>query len=226
MGSDQRRLAATVFGAVCLAGCQATELAPEGPFRAGFEPPAGLLTEWARLEPLGPKHAEADLAALIGNREHLQVTLRWGGWPAEGFTLEENRADLARHADEFERRVAFAYTVLEVPGAGEPRCLGCVYLEPPSPPLKSSAESGSEGPASMLAFSWVVEEGVEAGWDELLLRDLERWFEAEWPVREVFWPIRIENLRGAHLAQRAGYAEVASEDPAYRIFRWRRGEPR
>lgn len=197
-----------------------------GPFHAGFVPPAGLELDWARLEPLGPKHAEADLAALLDSREHLQATLRWGGWPAEGFTLEENRTDLIRHAEEFERREAFAYTVLEPTGAGEPRCLGCVYLEPPSARWKADPGPASENPASLLAFSWVIEEGVEAGWDGWLLRDLEAWFDAEWPVREVFWPIRIENLRGAHLAQRAGYTEVASQDPAYRIFRWRRREVR
>ena len=36
---------------------------------------------------------------------------RWP--PRNGMTLEENRSDLRRHADDFTRRVGFTFTVLD-----------------------------------------------------------------------------------------------------------------
>ena len=223
-----------VSAALWLGACSAPGLSiAEGPFRSEFVPPSGFAKGWGRLTPLGPEHAAADLATILANRDHLLETLRWGDWPPQGLTLEENRAALVRHQQEFERREAFAYTLLapaERAGASgdridaEPspddlspkRVLGCVYLESPFP-------LEAEAPASMLAFLWVTEAGLKQELDRQLLEGLEAWFESEWPVEEVFWPIRIENLRGSHLVQRAGYTELPSSDLAYRVFRWRRG---
>ena len=60
--------------------------------------------------------------------EHIHATPGWeeSSWPRE-MTLEENRADLQRHADDFENRSGFTYTVLE-PGGD---VVGCVYIYPP-----------------------------------------------------------------------------------------------
>ncbi|MDT7793583.1 MAG: hypothetical protein QOD59_3019 [Mycobacterium sp.] len=47
---------------------------------------------------------------------HLQTTpgFEGRGWPPdEGFSAERNLTDLEEHADEFARRVAFAYSVLK-----------------------------------------------------------------------------------------------------------------
>lgn len=42
-------------------------------------------------------------------------------------TLEENLADLRRHADDFTRRAGFTFTVLDL---GDNDVIGCVYLYP------------------------------------------------------------------------------------------------
>jgi len=96
-------------------------------------PPAGLRDERFVLEPLGPRHNEADHRAWTASLDHIRATPgfrpeQWGGddWPFP-MTLEENHADLVDHAEEFARGEAFAYTVLD-PADGD--VIGCVYVDP------------------------------------------------------------------------------------------------
>ena len=82
----------------------------------GFEPPTSLATDRFRLEPLGPQHNRADHAAWTSSIEHIRSTPGYpdGRWPPpDGMTLEQNLADLRRHADDFARRVGFTFTVLD-----------------------------------------------------------------------------------------------------------------
>lgn len=96
----------------------------------GFEPPTYLVTDRFRLEPLGPRHNGADHPAWISSIGHIRSTNGCpdGSWPPpSGMTLEENLADLRRHADAFVRRVGFTFTVLD-PRDGD--VIGCVYPYP------------------------------------------------------------------------------------------------
>jgi hypothetical protein len=95
--------------------------------------PAGLVNDLFELEPLGPKHHEADFRAWTTSLDHVRSTPgfaaeHWGGdeWPYP-MSPEENLADLAQHAREFEAGEAFAYTVLD-PADGD--VIGCVYVDP------------------------------------------------------------------------------------------------
>ena len=90
-----------------------------------FEIPLVLETEQFRLRMLSVDDVEKDYEAVMESQE----LLRSGGssWPREGFTLEENLADLKRHQQEFLNREAFAYTVVSI---DESRVLGCVYIDP------------------------------------------------------------------------------------------------
>src|SRR3954463_14577862 len=72
-----------------------------------FDPPRRLAAEGLELEPLGPQHNESDHAAWTSSIDHIRSTPGYpdGSWPPEdGMTLEENLADLRRHADDFRRR--------------------------------------------------------------------------------------------------------------------------
>jgi len=107
-----------------------------------FEVPRELRTTEFRLEPLGPQHNAPDLAAWTSSIRHIQQTPGFAnhGWPTdEGYTAEQNLADLVQHADEFERRVAFAYTVL-APDS-EDDVLGCLYFEPGDEPRSVAVRS-------------------------------------------------------------------------------------
>jgi hypothetical protein len=137
------------------------------------------------LEPLHEKHAELDYAALMSCRARLREELQWGEWPAEDFTLEANGADLRRHFDEFERQVAFAYTVLSPDRA---RCLGCVYLE-----------RCTEVDGAQLAF-WVIDDALDV--EAALVADVLNWVHQSWAIERVVLPFREANARGIALARR------------------------
>ena len=71
-------------------------------------------------------HAERDHAALMASVAYLR---RWSDsdWPADDFSVAENREELGWHDEEHEARIAFTYSVLD---QSERRVLGCVYLRP------------------------------------------------------------------------------------------------
>src|SRR5262249_10074072 len=101
----------------------------QGPFvPSGFVVPLGLTTEQFRLEPLRPQHNESHYEAWSSSVEHIHATPRWetSSWPDDR-GLEDNLRDLQRHADDFESRVGFTYTVLDPASGG---VLGCVYIYP------------------------------------------------------------------------------------------------
>jgi hypothetical protein len=139
---------------------------------ADFEPPAPIATGQFRLEPLGPQHNEADLAAWTSSIEHIRSTPGYpdGNWPPlGGMTLEENLSDLRRHADDFARRKGFTYTVLD-PDDGD--VIGCVYIYPTSAPEYD-----------ITVQSWVRADRAEL--DGPLADALAAWLTTAWPWERV-----------------------------------------
>ena len=95
-----------------------------------FEPPTSLSAGSLRLEPLGAQHNERDYAAWTSSMAHIRRSPGWErarSWPRE-MSLDENRADLERHARDFEARSGFTYTVLDP----QDDVVGCVYIYPSS----------------------------------------------------------------------------------------------
>lgn len=139
---------------------------------ADFEPPAPLATAQFRLEPLGPQHNAADLAAWTSSIEHIRSTPGYpdGSWPPrEGMTPERNLVDLRRHADDFASRRGFTYTVLD---PGDDDVIGCVYIYP-----TASAEY------DVTVQSWVRADRAEL--DGPLADAVARWLDADWPWKRV-----------------------------------------
>lgn len=138
---------------------------------AGFEPPTSLTTPELRLEPLGPQHNRADHAAWTSSIEHIRSTPGYpdGRWPPpEGMSLEENLADLRRHADDFAGSRGFTFTVLDPADD----VIGCVYLYP-----SASAD------ADVTVQSWVRAD--RAHLDGPLADAVAWWLAAEWPWERV-----------------------------------------
>lgn len=139
---------------------------------ADFDPPTTLVTDSFRLEPLGPQHNEADHAAWTSSIEHVRATPGYpdGSWPPlDGMSLEENLADLRRHAADFAARTGFTFTVLD-PADGD--VIGCVYLYPTRSP-DHDAE----------AQSWVRAD--RAHLDVPLAEAVSAWLAADWPWERV-----------------------------------------
>ena len=139
---------------------------------AGFDPPVSLSTGQFRLEPLGPQHNRADHDAWMSSIEHVRSTPGFpdGRWPPlAGMTLEENLADLRRHADDFTRRTGFTFTVLD-PATDD--VIGCVYLYP-------SASKDWD----VTVQSWVRAD--KSVLDGPLADAVARWLATDWPWTRV-----------------------------------------
>ncbi len=139
---------------------------------ADFEPPPELVAAQFRLEPLGPQHNTADLAAWTSSIDHIRATAGYpdGDWPPiGGMTADENLIDLRRHADDFAARRGFTFTVLD-PADGD--VIGCVYLYPKSSPDYDVAVQ-----------SWVRADRAEL--DGPLAEAVADWIATDWPWERV-----------------------------------------
>ena len=134
-----------------------------------FDPPHGVADPRFVLEPLGPQHNDRDYAAWTSSIEHIRATPGWEGrsWP-HPMTLDENRADLERHQQEFTDRTAFTYTVLD-PADGD--VIGCLYIYPPKD------EPG------VRVSSWVRAD--RAHLDVPLADAVAGWLRTAWPFAQV-----------------------------------------
>jgi hypothetical protein len=149
---------------------------------SGFVVPERLVGDGFVLVPLGPEHNASDHDAWGSSIEHIRATPgftpeQWGGddWPVP-MSLERNLADLEMHAGEFERREAFAYTVLAGDGDGA-TVIGCVYIDP-----------DVTGAADAMVRCWVCADRAEL--DAVLTRAVRAWLADAWPWRSVRFPGR------------------------------------
>ena len=96
-----------------------------------------------------------------------------GSWPDER-TLADNLNDLEGHADDFEQRTGFTYTVLD-PATGD--VIGCVYIYP-----------DKTGEHDARVRSWV--RASRADLDVPLWRAVTNWLADDWPFDEVAYAER------------------------------------
>jgi len=141
-----------------------------------FDVPRELITPQFRLEPLGPQHNAGDHEAWTSSIEHIRATPGFpiGRWPVPGMTLEENLADLVRHAQDFARRSGFTYTVIE---AGSGRVIGCVYIYPSRKQTRVTD-----------VRSWVRADRADL--DPVLHEAVSAWLTTDWPFTAVAYAAR------------------------------------
>ena len=84
-------------------------------------------------------------------------------------SLEENRADLERHARDFTVRSGFTYTVLD---PADRDVIGCVYIYP-----------DKTGDGDAVVMSWV--RATHAGLDGALRKLVSRWLAEAWPFERI-----------------------------------------
>ena len=92
-----------------------------------FMPPATFSSEHFFFTVLNESVAELDYKAIMSNRNSLVGIFGPNDpWPQTNLTLDENRASLAIHQQEFTDRKAFAYSILT---PTKDKCLGSVYID-------------------------------------------------------------------------------------------------
>jgi hypothetical protein len=150
----------------------------EKPFvPSGFVVPLGLEADQFRLEPLGPQHNDSDYEAWASSLEHIHATPGWetSSWPDDR-SLADNLRDLKGHADDFEERTGFTYTVLD-PATGD--VIGCVYIYP-----------DGKGQDDARVSSWVRASRAEL--DVPLWQVVTDWLAETWPFEHVAYADRHE----------------------------------
>lgn len=139
-----------------------------------FVVPPSLETKDFRLRMLSVDDVEKDYEAVMETQERFHSM--GSSWPREGFTIEENLADLDQHQQEFLNRKAFAYTVVSLE---ESRVLGCVYINP--------TESDD---VDARVHMWVRESEYDKGLDAVLFKTVKDWIDSSWPFAAVIYPGR------------------------------------
>jgi RimJ/RimL family protein N-acetyltransferase len=91
------------------------------------------------------------------------------GWPPAHMTPDEDRDDLAHHAQEIDAHESFLYGLFE---DDEAELLGCLYIDPPT----KTGDVGAE--ISWWVVDRLVGTEVEQAFDELV----PRWIAAGWPL--------------------------------------------
>ena len=173
-------------------------------YPANASVPESLTTDEFLLRPLRATDVELDYDAVISSRAELW--LRSGcTWPREGFTLEENLADLVEHEGEHIERLAFTYTVMKPDGT---ECLGCIYVNPLSRMLErkgASAEQIAEiGDYASWTTFWIRQSRLADGLDARLLHALIDWFQTQWAFKRVVFVATKEQERQLQLFTQAG----------------------
>lgn len=100
----------------------------------------------------------------------------YSNWPDRELTLEQDLIDLGWHQKEFQRRSSFAYTVMSL---DEARCLGCMYIYPPS-----SEQHDAD------VYYWARQSEVANGLEERLFESIKNWLQTSWPFAAVNYPGR------------------------------------
>jgi RimJ/RimL family protein N-acetyltransferase len=120
------------------------------------------------LRPIRADDVDLDYPAVMGSRERLWSTYgHTFGWPPSTMTVEQDRADLARHEAEANAHESFNYAVFDTT---ETALLGCVYIDPPT-------RSGTDAEISW----WVVDDMVGTALDDALNRFVPVWIADAWP---------------------------------------------
>lgn len=148
--------------------------------------PTGLRHDRFALRPIVADDAADDFAAVVETRGLLR---RWeqSEWPADDFTVEANREDLAGLQKRHDEHRAFTFTVRD---PEDSVCLGCVYLFPTTATFLARSTVAPVGghdwaDIDAVAYFWVRLSQLEAGLDRVLLGALRSWLRDEWGFERV-----------------------------------------
>ncbi|WP_417563249.1 GNAT family N-acetyltransferase [Microbacterium sp.] len=143
--------------------------------------PATLATPEFRLRPLTTDDAARDHAALMETREQLRLWEQ-STWPADDFTVDDNRADLAGLQQRHAEGRAYTYAMVD---PRDRENLGCVYVFPTTAAFLARSTVTPVGTESWddvdaVVYFWVRASRVPGGTDARLLAALREWFRDAW----------------------------------------------
>jgi hypothetical protein len=152
------------------------------------EVPQRLTTHDFILRPIAAEDADLDFAAVMESKDFLRGWEQTG-WPADDFTVAENRKDLKKLERRHNARESFTYTVLD---PTESECIGCVYITAMDAPLYARPSITPVGPEAWSDYQaavhfWVRKSRLPFGTDRVLLDELRDWFAQEWRFGQILF---------------------------------------
>jgi RimJ/RimL family protein N-acetyltransferase len=179
-----------------------------------FHPPGAELPDRFQtadfiLQPLLASHVELDFEAVMEDPAYLRSWSQ-SSWPADHFTLSENREDLERHELEHREGSAFTYTVLS---RDTNTCLGCVYITPlgvriAHTNIPKSHLPNADAHVADVCF-WIRPSLQKLGLDSELVTALETWFATEWQFDRLYFHTSTTDHRQRELLHQAGLEQIA-----------------
>ena len=165
------------------------------------------------LRPIRASDANLDFEAVMESREFLRLWEQ-STWPEDGFTIEENRADLEKLQQRHEAGESFTYTVMT---PQQSKCLGCVYVFPADATMfersNISSINGSQwSSVSAAVYFWVRKSNLAAGLDRLLLDNLRSWLADSWHFSEPVFVTNEEFCQQVDMIKNAGLQKRFSID--------------
>jgi len=137
--------------------------------------PEELVFDKIRIRQLRASDNELDYRAVIES-----------GFRPEGFPKEENLKQISRHEEDHNKKMEFAFTILD---ADETVCYGCIFIKPIVPFLKFAffndrifEDLQLEQTDPGVSF-WITPTAWKMNLYEKLLEELPKWFEREWPFQ-------------------------------------------
>jgi hypothetical protein len=169
--------------------------------------PAELRTAEFALRPITVDDAERDYAAVMETRGDLRLWEQ-SAWPADDFTVDGNRADLADLEQRHAAHRAFTYTVLDPDGV---ESLGCVYVFSTTATFLTKAAVTAVADAvwsrvDAVVYFWVRRSRIESGLDGRLLAALRTWFADEWRFERVVFVTNEQFTQQVALLERTDLA--------------------
>lgn len=167
--------------------------------------PNSLRTESFVLRPIRAADARLDHEAVMESRQYLRLWEQ-SGWPAEDFTIEENRKDLIKLEQRHSNQESFAYTVMNLT---ETQCLGCVYVFPIDANIFvrssiSSCDGFEWSDNSAAVYFWIRKSKLAEALDRQLLGVLCSWLKSAWNFRNCVFVTSEEFSQQVKMIEEAG----------------------
>jgi len=168
--------------------------------------PSRLETDEFVLRPILAEDATRDYEAVMETRVDLRAWEQ-SSWPADDFTVDANRQDLADLEERHLARRAFTYTVLTPDGA---TCLGCVYIFPTTATFLTKAtvtpvtEEAQWAEIDAVVYFWVRQSRIASAMDVRLLAAIRTWLDETWALPRTTFVTNEQFERQVHLLDSAG----------------------
>jgi RimJ/RimL family protein N-acetyltransferase len=148
--------------------------------------------------PLTAALLELDYAAYLASPDVIRVHSD-GRWPVDGFTIEQDARQVARHEADHQARTAFTFVLLDPTRSA---ALGCLYLNPLRP----------DDPTARVTF-WIRQDQQDTELPYEVVRAADRWLTEDWPTTSHVFRVLPTERESRQALERAGLRPVSRTQP-------------